>query len=150
SPDTPISSEIDVLLVAQPSSLAQKQIDNLSAYIRKGGPTLLLLDPLPVENPQISPEVPKQPPGGMFGGGQPPEPKGDLRPVLDMLGIDWPNTEIAWNAYNPHPQLADLPPEVVFIHSGEGGAQDAFNEKQVASKGLQEVVTLFPGLLRAK
>ena len=51
----------------------------------------------------------------MFGGGQPPEPKGDLHPLLDMLGIDWPTTEIVWNAYNPHPQLADLPPEVVFI-----------------------------------
>ena len=34
----------------------------------------------PVENPQISPEVPKQPPGGPFGGGPPPEPKGNLRP----------------------------------------------------------------------
>jgi ABC-2 type transport system permease protein len=150
SPDVPVPSDVDVLLVAQPSSLSQKEIDNLSAYIRKGGPTLLLLDPLPVENPQISPEVPKQPPGGMFGGGPPPEPKGDLRPLLDMLGLEWPSTEIVWNAYNPHPQLADLPPEVVFIHRGGGGAGDAFNEGQLASKGLQEVVMLFPGLLRAR
>jgi ABC-2 type transport system permease protein len=150
SPDTPISSDIDVLLVAQPSSLAQREIDNLTAYIRKGGPTLLFLDPLPVENPQLSPEVPKQPPGGMFGGGPPPEPKGDLHPLLEMLGIDWPTTEIAWNAYNPHPQLADLPPEVVFIHTGRGGAADAFNERQAATSGLQEVVMLFPGLLRAR
>jgi ABC-2 type transport system permease protein len=150
SPDSPISSDIDVLLVAQPSSLAQREIDNLSAYIRRGGPSLLFLDPLPVENPQISPEVPKQPPGGMFGGGPPPEPKGDLHPLLDMIGIDWPNTEIVWNAYNPHPQLAELPPEVVFIHTGRGGAADAFNEKQVATSGLQEVVMLFPGLLRAR
>jgi ABC-2 type transport system permease protein len=149
APDVPVPPGIDVLIVAQPSSLAQKQIDNLSAYIRKGGPTLLLLDPLPVENPQISPEVPKQPPGGMFGGGQPPEPKGNLQPVLDMLGIDWPTTDIVWNAYNPHPQLADLPPEVVFI-SKHSGADDAFNPKQVATSGLQEVVMLFPGLLRAK
>jgi ABC-2 type transport system permease protein len=150
SPDVPISSDVDVLLVAQPSSLTQPQIDNLSAFIRKGGPTLLLVDPLPVENPQNSPEVPKQPPGGMFGGGQPPEPKGDLRPLLDMIGIDWPTTDIVWNAYNPNPQLADLPPEVVFIHGGKGSAEDAFNQKQSASKGLQEIVMLFPGLLRAK
>jgi ABC-2 type transport system permease protein len=136
--------------VAQPSSLTQPQIDNLAAYIRKGGPTLLFLDPFPVENPQIAPEVPKQPPGGMFGGGPPPEPKGDLRPVLEMLGIDWPTTEIVWNPYNPHPQLAELPPEVVFIHSGRGGADDAFNPKQAATRGLQEAVMLFPGLLRAR
>ena len=147
SPDAPIPSDIDVLLVAQPSSLTQKQIDNLTAYVRKGGPTLLFLDPLPFENLQISPEVPKMPPGGPFGGGPPPEPKGDLRPLLDLLGIEWPTTEIVWNAYNPHPQLADLPPEVVFVEPGSG-AEDAFNPDQVATSGLQEVVMLFPGLLR--
>ena len=48
SPDTPIATDLDVLLVAQPSSLTQKQIDNLTDYVKKGGPTLLFLDPLPV------------------------------------------------------------------------------------------------------
>jgi ABC-2 type transport system permease protein len=150
APDAPISSDVKVLLVAQPSSLTQAQIDNLTAYIRKGGPALLLLDPMPFENPQIAPEVPKQPPGGMFGGGPPPEPKGDLHPLLDMLGIEWPTTDIVWNPYNPHPQMADLPFEVVFVHSGKGGAEDAFAKKQAATSGLQEMVLIFPGLLRAK
>jgi ABC-2 type transport system permease protein len=150
SPDTAIASDIDVLLVAQPSSLSQPQIDNLTAYVRKGGPALMFLDPLPIENPQLSPEVPKQPPGGPFGGGPPPEPKGDLRPLLEMVGIEWPSTQIVWNAYNPHPQMADLPPEVMFIHKGSGGATDAFNEKEPATSGLQEVVMLFGGLLRAR
>ena len=151
SPDTPISSDLDVLLVAQPSSLTQRQIDNLTDYVKKGGATLLFLDPFPVDNPSISPEVPKMPPGGPFGGGQPPEPKGNLRPLLDLLGIDWPSTEIVWNAYNPHPKLADLQstPEIVFIGKGSGAA-DAFNAEQSASAGLQEIVTLFPGLLRPK
>ena len=76
----------NVLLVAQPSSLTQKQIDNLTDYVKKGGATLLFLDPFPVENPSISPELPKMPPGGPFGGGPPPEPKGDLRPLLDLIG----------------------------------------------------------------
>ena len=97
----------NVLLVAQPSSLTQKQIDNLTDYIKKGGATLLFLDPFPVENPSISPELPKMPPGGPFGGGQPPEPKGNLRPLLDLVGIDWPSSEIVWNVYNPHPKLAE-------------------------------------------
>ena len=140
-----------MLLVAQPSSLTQKQIDNLTDYIKKGGATLLFLDPFPVDNPSISPELPKMPPGGPFGGGQPPEPKGDLRPLLDLIGIDWPSTEIVWNVYNPHPKLADLQstPEIVFIGKGSGAA-DAFNDEQSASAGLQEIVTLFPGLLRPK
>ncbi len=55
------------------------------------------------------------PPGGPFGGGQPPEPKGNLRPLLDLCGIDWPSSSIVWNDYNPHPQLASMPREVVWV-----------------------------------
>ncbi len=151
SPDTPISSDLNVLLVGQPSSLTQKQIDNLTDYIKKGGGALLFLDPFPVDNPSMSPELPKMPPGGPFGGGQPPEPKGDLRPLLDLVGLDWPANEIVWNVYNPHPKLGDLQstPEIVFIGKGSG-EPDAFNEEQSGSAGLQEIVTLFPGQLRPK
>jgi ABC-2 type transport system permease protein len=151
SPDTPIASDLNVLLVAQPSSLTQKQIDNLTEYIKKGGGALLFLDPFPADNPQMSPELPKMPPGGPFGGGQQPEPKGDLGPLLDLIGIDWPSSEIVWNVYNPHPKLADLQstPEIVFIGAGSG-EPDAFNPDQSASAGLQEIVTLFPGQLRQK
>jgi ABC-2 type transport system permease protein len=146
--DAEIGTDIDVLLVAQPSSLGQRQIENLTSYVKRGGPALVFLDPLPIDNPQISPEVPKQPPGGPFGGGPPPEPKGDLRPFLDLIGLDWPTTLIVWNPYNPIPQL-QLPPEVVFI-APSSGATDAFDPKDPASSGLQQLVTLFPGLLRPK
>ena len=149
SADSAIPSDLDVLLVAQPSSLTQPQIDNLTGYVKKGGPTLLFLDPLPVENTAISPDVPKQSPGGPFGGGPPPEQKGDLKPLLDLLGIDWPNTEIVWNPYNPLQQRPDLPPEVVFIGKGSGAA-DAFNADEIVTSGLQEVVGIFPGLLRQR
>jgi ABC-2 type transport system permease protein len=90
------------------------------------------------------------PPGGPFGGGPPPEPKGNLRAFLDLLGIEWPSADIVWNAYNPHPKLdLQATPEIVFLGKGSG-AQDAFNPQQIASSGLQEIVTLFPGLLRPK
>jgi len=149
--DAPISSDLNALLVAQPSSMTQKQIDNLTDYIKKGGGALLFLDPFPADRSDLSPELPKMPPGGPFGGGPPPEPKGDLRPLLDLVGIDWPTSEIVWNAYNPHPKLADLQstPEIVFIGEGSG-AIDSFNPDQSASAGLQEIVTLFPGMLRPK
>jgi len=151
SPDTPISSDLGVLLVAQPSSLTQKQIDNLTDHVKRGGGTLLFLDPFPFDNPGMSPELPKMPPGGPFGGGPPPEPKGNLRPLLDLVGIDWPSSDIVWNMYNPLPKLSDLQatPEIVFIGKGSG-ALDAFNSEQSASAGLQELVTLFPGLLRPR
>src|SRR5262249_50644300 len=148
APDASVPGEINVLLVAQPSSLTQRQIDNLTEYIKKGGAALLFLDPLPMDSPSIAPELPKMPPGGPFGGGPPPEPKGNLRALLDLVGIEWPSAQIAWNGYNPHPQM-ELPPEIVFIGRGSGEA-DAFNPEQTASSGLQEIVTIFPGLLRSK
>ena len=149
APDAAIDAELDVLLVAQPSSLPQPQIDNLTAFVKQGGATLLLMDPFPVDNPQIAPEVPKQPAGGPFGGGAPPDQKGDLTELLKLVNVEWPTTQIVWNPYNPHPQLADMPPEVVFI-GHDPYATDAFNPDQPATAGLQEVVSLFPGLLRAR
>ena len=146
--DGPYPTDLDVMLVAQPSSLNQKQIDSVTAYIKEGHPTLLFHDPLPIVNPSLAPEVPKQPPGGPMGG-QPPEPKGDITPILDALGIESPGNEVVWNVYNPLVNIPDIPYEYVFVAKGSGG-DDAFNPKESASSGLQEVVMMFPGLIRSK
>ena len=146
--DGPLPADLDVLVVAQPSSLNQKQIDVLTDYVRLGHATLLFMDPLPMFNPSLSSEVPKMPPGGMMGG-QPPEPKGNLQPLLDVLGIDLSGGEIVWNTYNPLLAMPDLYPEFVFVSKGSGG-EDAFNPKEAASSGLQEVVIMFGGTIRAK
>lgn len=148
--DEKIPSDLDALVVAQAPSLTQRQIDNLADFIRAGGPTLLMLDPLPVYDPELAPSVPRQAPGGMFGGAPPPEPKGDLTPLLEMLGVSWPSEEIVWNRYNPHPMLADIErysPEFVFItaNTADGGFGN-----DPATAGLQEVVFLFGGSLRPK
>ncbi|MHB1556984.1 MAG: Gldg family protein [Isosphaeraceae bacterium] len=148
SPDVAIPDGVDVLLVAQPSSLTQKQIDNLTDYVKKGRPTLLLLDPAPLENLSISPELPKMPAGGPFGGGPPPEPKGNLRPLLELCGIEWPTSSIVWNEYNPHPQLASMPREVVWVNASND--PEGFNAEQSATSGLQEIVMIFPGMLRSR
>jgi ABC-2 type transport system permease protein len=103
---------------------------------------------MPIINPQLAPSVPKTPPGGMFGG-QMPEQKGDLHPLMDLLGVDWPDDLIVWDVYNPHPQLNIDDREIVFVGAGSGAAE-AFNPKSPISAGLQEVVTMFPGLLRPK
>ncbi|WP_152052462.1 Gldg family protein [Tautonia marina] len=146
--DAPIPTDLDALLVPQPSSLTEPQVANLVSYVESGGPTLLFMDPLPQfdRSPQMSlaPTQPKEQPGGMFGGGQPPEPKGDLTPLLDRLGIDWPQTEIVWNPYNPHPRFTELPPEYVFI-TPSSGAADAFNPDEPIASGLQELIVLFGG-----
>jgi ABC-2 type transport system permease protein len=147
SAEGPIAKDFHCLLVAQPASLPQREMDNLMAYIRSGGPALLFADPMPATDPSLAPESPRQPAGGMMGGPQQPEPKADTRPLMDLIGVEWPSTEIVWNSYNPHPQLADLPPEIVFIATGSGQAE-AFNQSQIVTSGLQEVVAMFPGLIR--
>ncbi|CAN5663877.1 Gldg family protein [soil metagenome] len=151
SADAPIGPEIDALLVAQPSSLPQPQIDILTDYIRDGGPALLFLDPLPRSDRSMQmsliPSQPREPPGGMFGGGPTPEPKGDLRPLLDRLGLEWPDDLIAWDTYNPHKKHTDFPEEFVFV-SPNSGVRDAFNPNDPISSDLQEVILIYPGLLR--
>lgn len=150
--DSPIPTTLDALVVAQPSSLTEPQMANLLAFVKAGGPTLLLVDPLPQFDRSmqmsLAPTQPKESPGGMFGGGPPPEPKGDLKPLLDLLGVEWPVDQVVWNPTNPHPKY-DLPREYVFV-TASGDAEDAFNPESPISSGLQEMILLFPGYLKSK
>jgi ABC-2 type transport system permease protein len=59
------------------------------------------------------------------------------------LGVSWQTNRIAWDSYNPHPQLKSLPKEVVFVGKG-------FHQKDPITAGLQEVVLLYPGVLKSQ
>lgn len=145
--DAPIPTDLAALVVAQPSSLTQRQIPHLTRYVRAGGPTLLFCDPLPIialeRDPDLIPSEPKRPAGGMFGN-QPPQPKGNLRPFLNMLGVVWPDNEIAWNNYNPHPKYLGSAKNNIFV--SRGSTPDAFGRDPV-SQGLQEVFLPYAGVL---
>ncbi|HSH00534.1 MAG TPA: hypothetical protein VLB27_10810, partial [candidate division Zixibacteria bacterium] len=78
---------------------------------------------------------------------QPKEPKGDIQGFFAQLGVNWNSTEVFWDRYNPHPNLAHLPQEIVFIGAGNDAPQP-FNEGFLASSGLQEIALLYPGILR--
>ena len=155
TPTGPITDELDGLVVALPSSLTQEQMDNVQAYIEGGNPTLLLVDPLPVVNIGLAPS---EEPGGQTNpftaqNQPPPPPKGDVRALFSDLGLRWDPGAVAWDAHNPHPDLAHLPPEVIFVGQGndaEGEGRAApFNQEHRASEGLQELVLLYPGHLTA-
>jgi len=151
SPDeAAVPEDLDVLVAALPSSLTQPQMDNLANMIRSGLPTLLLVDPLPMINPNLSPNLPKPPPpgGNMFGGGQQPEPKGDISALMKLIGVQWPQNRIVWDHYNPHPTYEELPPEFIFIGPGNGSSAP-INPENTITSGLQELVLLYPGHLRA-
>lgn len=147
--DQPIPGTLDCLIVAQPSSLTKPQLVNLIGYIRNGGPTLILEDPFPQVNPGIAALAPR-------GAGRNPfvemsqaeqDPKADLKPLWDLLGVIIPPDRIIWDGNQPHPQLSALPPEIVFVGPGSGTA-GAINPDDPVTSGLQEIVLLAPGELR--
>ncbi len=146
SAESPIEEELDGLLVALPSSLPQEEMDNLLAFMENGVPTLLVVDPLPIVNIGLSPSEKagaKQNPF-MQNQAQQPKPKGDIGKLLNAIGVSWHKGNIVWDAYNPHPGLAQLPPEIVFIGRGYASTE-AFNNEHIASSNLQEIVFLYPG-----
>lgn len=142
--DSDYPADLDVLLAAQPSSLTQPQADRLTEYAKSGKPVMLLLDPMPAFNLQLAPQDISQQ-SSPFQQQQPPPqtPRASLRPLLDAAGVAWQTDRIAWDNYNPHPQLKSLPKEFVFVGKG-------FNQKETITAGLQEMVLLYPGVLKVR
>jgi ABC-2 type transport system permease protein len=138
-------ADLDVLLVALPHTLQQDEVGRLTEYVKAGNPTLLMVDPLPAFNIEMSPQ---QTPPNPFMPAAPQRAPADVKPLLDAIGVDWQRDHIAWDKYNPHPQFRQLPPEVIFVGPGSG-AERAFNPDQPVSSGLQEAVLLYPGILKA-
>ncbi len=142
SPDGDYPEDLDALLVALPSTLTQPQADRLTAYVRRGRPTLVLLDPMPAFDLNLAPQEIVQ--VGPFVTQTTSAPRADLRGLLEALGVAWQPNRIAWDSYNPHPQLKALPKEFVFA------GREAFNPNDPVTAGLQEVVLLYPGVLRPR
>lgn len=146
-PDLSIDPDLDALLVLQPSTLSEAQMDTVGAAIEAGMPALLLVDPLPIVDVSQAPSA-QGGDGGLAallgGASPPPSDNGDIGAFLRRLGVQWNSAEIAWDAYNPHPDLAQLAEEIVFVGAGNGN-DAAFNRADPASGALEELVFLYPG-----
>ena len=143
------TTRLDAILVPLPSSLQTDQMQNITDYIRSGKPALLLVDPLPALDPTLSPTE-------WVGDGNPytyppgtprPGPRGNVRRWLMELGVDWEPTRVVWDSYNPHPDLAHLQSEFVFLGPGNGNAV-TFNPDNPITAELQELMLPFVGSLR--
>lgn len=148
--NSPFPEDLDGLLVPLPSSLPQVEMDALSAYIDAGNPTLLLVDPLPVVNISLAPTERAGADMNPFlqQRAAPPPEKGNIQQFLSQIGVSWNSSSIVWDTYNPHPDLAQLPPEVVFVGKGNENP-NTFNENHTSSSRLQELVLLYPGQIQA-
>ena len=148
SPSQPITEHVDVLLVALPSTLLQYEMDNVKAAILAGVPTLLVIDPAVSADMRLSPAAP------MFERVNPYRRRelvllknyGDIQKMMREIGVTWPPARIVWDSYNPHPDMAQLPREVVFVGAGSGSSQP-FSTSDPATAGLQEIMTLYAGQL---
>ena len=160
--DSPIDEQkYDVLVAVMPSSLSPTQLPNLVDYVRKGRPTLVFDDPLPVFDGAgtQAPRMPKPRPGGggMMGGfnQQPPEPKaeeGKLTSLLKVLEIAWDNGEVVFDnsGKSLHPEFGDMiQPELVFV-STKSKNKSAIHPTSPVTSGLQELLTFFPGNIRQR
>ncbi len=145
APGEDYPEKLDALIVALPHTLNAQQLGRLVDYVKRGRPALILLDPLPAFNINLSPAASAAPPGPFE---QPPAtpPPADLSPLLEALGVNWQPDRIVWDGYNPHPQLRRLPQEVVFVGAGNQ-APMPFQQAEEMTSGLQEVVLLYAGAL---
>ncbi|MCP5110992.1 MAG: ABC transporter permease, partial [bacterium] len=145
SPAQDLPDDLDVLIAVLPNTLDEEALDRLVKYIHQGKPVLVMLDPLPSFNLELSPAAADAPQQPMFGGPPPPrQPSVDLTPLLEALGITWEKDQIVWDANNPHPQLRQLPEEVIFVGQGSQ-AEMPFQESETMTAGLQELVLLYGG-----
>ena len=148
SPSRPFTVKVDALLVTLPSTMLQYEMDNVKAAILAGTPTLVVVDPAFSGDMRLSPASP------MFDRVNPYRSNeavlrknyGDIQKMMADIGVTWPPARIVWDSYNPHPDMAQLPREVVFIGAGSGSSQP-FNAADPATAGLQELMALYAGYL---
>lgn len=159
---SPISTEAyDVLMAVQPSSLNPEQLTNLVDVVKAGVPTAIFEDPMPaVYSGLPGTGQPKQPTGNpMMGMNQPPEPKGEIQALWDLLGLDVPvqssfsgiNPDVVWQRYNPHPKLRYLlnaNNEWLFVLNEGGEDSPTFSSESKISDGLRELLFLYAGSIR--
>ena len=161
---TPISPDIvDVMLVVQPSSLSPQELPNVVAAIQAGVPTAVFEDPVPFgfDPPFPGTGEPKQAPGGMFGGGGGPQPKGDIQELWQTLGLQVPNKPsamggvdpfVVWQPYNPYPKLQRLmqaTDEWIFVREELAPDEDLISEDSPITAGLQELMFLYAGAVES-
>lgn len=142
SKEPKLHKQIDALVVPQPSSLPQEDMDRLRDWIAKGNPTLLIEDPQPVSAPGTAATDPKGGQQNMFGGPQPGQ-KGDLAGLLGAFGVSLSTYDLVWDtSYRNFPILQDPMPEWLFV------TDKGIDQRDPVTEGLTRLVLMWAGSLR--
>lgn len=168
NPNEKIDGKFAALIAVQPSSLSPPQMQNFVDAVKRGVPTAIFEDPMPVTG-GFGVEGTDEPKRGrgMMAQLQPPQEKGNLQSLWDVLGVslegeDMPHpptdpfgqqrpratrrTNIVWQDYNPHPSEEDIvgiSHDWIFVTQDEAG--ESFSSRSGITSGLQEVLFLFAG-----
>ncbi|GAB4138365.1 MAG: Gldg family protein [Planctomycetota bacterium] len=142
-PDSDYSEKLDALVVPQPSSLSQEQMDRLQRWIAAGHPTLLLEDTYPMSAPGTAAADPKGGDAARFNpqaGGE----KGDFGRLLSAFGLSMPIHEVVWDqSFRLFRMMGDdLPPEFLFVDRG------GMDQGDPVTSGLGRVVLMLSGHVR--
>jgi ABC-2 type transport system permease protein len=141
APDT----QIDALLMVLPSRMTQSELDLAIQPVKRGVPTVMIVDPLPAVDIRLAPAADLATEVNPFATAQASRiVYGDIRVALGEFGLNWVPARVAWDAFNPHPDLAEMPRENVFVAPGNGNP-NAINRNNPATASLQEVLFLYPG-----
>lgn len=149
--DNEVAADIKVLVVPQPSSLTQPQLEHLHDYIWAGRPTLILEDPLPffsvyANREDLLPNRPKRSPNP-YGGppGEEGPKKGDFRKLWKGLGLDFDESLVVSSDYCPsHEFRMRIPSSIVWTSRNLGGVKDS-----PATTGINSLLLPTPGTIRA-
>jgi ABC-2 type transport system permease protein len=148
TPYGPIDQPVDALLVVLPSTLLKDEMEHVSAAIRRGVPSLIVVDPLPAMDLKLSPAAPAAAAVDPYQ--KTPTIRknvGDIQAMMSSIGVRWNPARIVWDSYRPHPEMAQMPSEIVFVGPGSGG-KEPFSAASPITAGLQELVMLYPGHLQ--
>jgi ABC-2 type transport system permease protein len=148
TPASAADAQVDALMVVLPSRMTQTDLDLAMQPVMRGIPTLLLLDPLPLFDLNLAPAADLANQIDPFRAA--PAARvvfGNIRQALDHVGINWVPARVAWDGFNPHPDMLDLPQETVFV-SDRNGNPAAFNRGNPITASLQELMLLYPGSLQ--
>jgi ABC-2 type transport system permease protein len=148
TPHSAITEPVDALVVVLPSRLTAQEMELVAGRIGKGTPTLIVLDPLSLVDLNLAPAAALATSINPFrGSGASVQMNyGDVRQLLHRFGINWAPARIAWDRFNPHPAMSDLPSQAVFVSSANGNP-DALSRSHAATSGLAEVLMLYPGYI---
>ncbi|MGD0384143.1 MAG: Gldg family protein, partial [Thermoguttaceae bacterium] len=148
NPTQPITEKYDVLLAVQPSTLGPEEMNNFVSAVENGQPTAIFEDPLPYFSSVPGTIMPRRAPGGMeamFMGSR-PQPKGDIRSLWNLLGVDFMANDVVWQNYNPYKKAGFFPKEFVFVDKDEDKDHvEPFGTEDNISLDLQQVLFPFPG-----